>query len=1428
MKLALVLFLATAGTLRVHSVPIDNESSSSLLSSGLEKDLKDFLALVPVQEIQEIVLEYLSNDADFQETLEYLVSKEFTSLVLEIEAMQDVKVFLKYLHDSGLDVYNLLNQLHDFLGLEHYVPITQQIERKITGGLPGLIKDIEAILPLEKIEALYQEKLKSSKEFADLIKHIKSSEFQNTVNTVFKNPKVQDLINKAKAKGVDVKAILDLVTKILGIKFPGLTRFTNLGMQQDIDDFLALIPKQKIQDLVLEYLATDHDFQVTMDYILSNEFRSLVLDIEAIPEVRMFIQYLNNVGLDVYNGLKILHDFLGIDHYVPFSHNYGLLRITGGLPGLIEDIKAILPIHDIQELYEEKLKTSQAFRSLVEQLKSEKSQKIIDIVWANEKFIKLINRAEAKGVDVKAILQLLTDILGIKFPSSRHTRSITMGLNDDLQEFLSLVPKKEIEELVMEYLASDADFQETLEYLLSNDFKNLVLEIEAIKDVKLFIKYLSDAGLDVYTLLNQLHDFLGLDHITPMEFDDSYETLYQVYKITGGLKGLIEDVKAILPLDKIQELYKKKLDTSSEFAALIKKLGSPDFQKIVDLVWTNPKLQELINKAQAKGVDVKAILKLITEILGIKFPSSRAITMGLNDDLKEFLALVPQKEIEALVMEYLTSDADFQEAVEYMLSNDFKNLVLEIEAIKDVKLFIKYLSDAGLDVYTLLNQLHDFLGLDHITPFEFSELDYVSFRITGGLPGLIEDVKAILPLDKVEALYKKKLETSPEFAALIKKISSPEFQKIVDTVWANPRLQELINKAQDKGVDVKAILKLITEILGIHFPSSRSITMGLNDDLKEFLALVPQKEIEALVMEYLSSDADFQEVLEYVLSNDFKNLVLEIEAIKDVKLFIKYLNDVGLDVYTLLNQFHDFLGLDHITPSIVVYGAYKITGGLPGLIEDVKALLPVDKIEALYKKKLETSPEFAALIKKISSTEFQKIVDTVWANPRLQELINKAQAKGVDVKAILKLITEILGIHFPSSRSVTMGLNDDLKEFLALVPQKEIEALVMEYLTSDADFQEVLEYVLSNDFKNLVLEIEAIKDVKLFIKYLNDAGLDVYTLLNQLHDFLGLDHMTPFEFEDLEYITFRITGGLPGLIEDVKALLPVDKIEALYKKKLATSAEFAALIKKISSPEFQKIVDTVWANPRLQELVNKAQAKGVDVKAILKLITEILGIKFPSSRAITMGLNDDLKEFLALVPQKEIEALVMEYLTADADFQEAVEYMLSNDFKNLVLEIEAIKDVKLFIKYLSDAGLDVYTLLNQLHDFLGLDHMTPFEFEDSEYITFRITGGLPGLIEDVKAILPLDKIQTLYKKKLETSTEFAALIKKISSPEFQKIINTVWANPKLQELINKAQSKGVDVKAILQLITEILGIHFPGTQYKSPMFIRSCSGVRGC
>ncbi|XP_033212189.1 uncharacterized protein LOC117169791 [Belonocnema kinseyi] len=1066
-----------------QGVPINGIPSSRLkVLRGLEQDLNEFLALVPAKKIEEIVLNYLSSDEDLQTALEYVISDSFKSLIVEVESIHEVKVFVKYLHESGLDVYTLINQIHDFLGLDHVVPPTQRLGIiKITGGLPGLIADIKAVLPV----------------------------------------------------------------------------------------------------------------------------KSLIVEVESINEVKAFVKYLHESGLDVYTLINQIHDFLGLDHVVPPKQRLGMMKITGGLPGLIADIKAVVPVEKIEALYQEKLVSSKDFATLIQRLGSPECQQIVNTVWGNEKLQELISRAEAKGVDVRAILNLITEILGIKFPTPK-LRSMK-GLTDDLEDFLALIPKEEIEEIVLDYLSSDEDFQAAVEYILSDAFKSLIVEVESINEVKAFFKYLHESGLDVYTLIKQIHDFLGLDHVVPPT------QRLGMMKITGGLPGLIADVKAVLPVEKIEALYQEKLVSSKDFAILIQRLGSPECQQIVDTVWRNEKLQDLISRAEAKGVDVRAILNLITEILGIKFPAPKLRFMkGLTDDLEDFLALIPKEEIEEIVLDYLSSDEDFQAALEYVLSDAFKSLIVEVESINEVKAFFKYLHESGLDVYTLINQIHDFLGLDHVVP-PTQRLGMM--KITGGLPGLIADIKAVLPVEKIEALYQEKLVSSKDFAILIQRLGSPECQQIVDTVWGNEKLQELISRAEAKGVDVRAILNLITEILGIKFPGPKwhlTRQRNLKDDLDDLLELIPNDKILEVALEYLALDEDFQSALEYIISVDFAGFILDVESIEGVCDFLEYLQESGLDIHNFLNKLHESLELEPLYPLLKAVKVARLTGGLPGFLEDIKEILPLKDIVAVYKEKLETSVPLKDLLRRIQSPEFQVMIDVLMENEKLVKLMDEAETRGVDVNIILQTISKILGIKLPSrprallmsTRLVNEDLIADLKEIVDLIPTKKITRIVLRYAVSDKDFQRVMKYMLSDKFHTLIRNVEETPEMKDFLMYFNDIGLDVYRWIKIFHKVIQMDDLKVRS-------SIFFTGGIPSLIKDIREVLPLEKLYALYDEKLANSPAFSEFVERLRSQELQKLINTLSENNEVQRLLDTLDSMGLDVDAIFNLLSDFFGILFP-------------------------------------------------------------------------------------------------------------------------------------------------------------------------------------------------------------------------
>jgi hypothetical protein len=89
---------------------------------------------------------------------------------------------------------------------------------------------------------------------------------------------------------------------------------------------------------------------------------------------------------------------------------------------------------------------------------------------------------------------------------------------------------------------------------------------------------------------------------------------------------------------------------------------------------------------------------------------------------------------------------------------------------------VKFLSDLGVDVYAIINQIHDILGFPPFVPRH-------STRRGVGINGLIEDLLAVLPLEELKALFDLKLETSEYFKALVEGIQSEEFAVSIHCVY---------------------------------------------------------------------------------------------------------------------------------------------------------------------------------------------------------------------------------------------------------------------------------------------------------------------------------------------------------------------------------------------------------------------------------------------------------------------------------------------------------------------------------------------------------------------------------------------------------------------------------------------------------------------
>lgn len=100
-------------------------------------------------------------------------------------------------------------------------------------------------------------------------------------------------------------------------------------------------------------------------------------------------------------------------------------------------------------------------------------------------------------------------------------------------------------------------------------------------------------------------------------------------------------------------------------------------------------------------------------------------------------------------------------------------------------------------------------------------------------------------------------------------------------------------------------------------PKSRKA--DLNDDVNEFVDLVPKAEVKAKIEEYYRNDMDVQHIFEYMHGKEFLELRKNILELADVKDTIQYLNKHGLNIKSVLRKLDHRLSISKIRSTQMAY-----------------------------------------------------------------------------------------------------------------------------------------------------------------------------------------------------------------------------------------------------------------------------------------------------------------------------------------------------------------------------------------------------------------------------------------------------------------------------------------------------------------------------
>lgn len=177
---------------------------------SLETDLQEIAALIPIEDIKAIVVDYNGKDADVQRIVAYLQSDKWAELVATVAANPQYKELKQVLIDAGLPIDAIVQRIHDFIAS------LKPANGKQTRTLRDMVDEIEAIIPMADLIAVLNDKLQNSQDFIDFYLKCAAPETKALVEEVHALPEVQRLEEELKGYGMDLDAALSAIYDFFG------------------------------------------------------------------------------------------------------------------------------------------------------------------------------------------------------------------------------------------------------------------------------------------------------------------------------------------------------------------------------------------------------------------------------------------------------------------------------------------------------------------------------------------------------------------------------------------------------------------------------------------------------------------------------------------------------------------------------------------------------------------------------------------------------------------------------------------------------------------------------------------------------------------------------------------------------------------------------------------------------------------------------------------------------------------------------------------------------------------------------------------------------------------------------------------------------------------------------------------------------------
>ncbi|XP_063701562.1 protein G12-like [Culicoides brevitarsis] len=200
-------------------IPVSTPESTDLLIGTLQMDLYEFVDLVPVHEVNEILERYYISDTSIRKVYDFIGKYNYSFVDTKLTELIEVKRALRFFKRKNINLDEFKQYLYERFG-PHKINITfETIKYSNYSGFYAMVDDILDEIPHDELVTLFFEKMETSNDFSDFLNWIGGEDFEEMKNALRLNKEVQRFVFGLRNNGVDIIKLFNILKNYFGFGF---------------------------------------------------------------------------------------------------------------------------------------------------------------------------------------------------------------------------------------------------------------------------------------------------------------------------------------------------------------------------------------------------------------------------------------------------------------------------------------------------------------------------------------------------------------------------------------------------------------------------------------------------------------------------------------------------------------------------------------------------------------------------------------------------------------------------------------------------------------------------------------------------------------------------------------------------------------------------------------------------------------------------------------------------------------------------------------------------------------------------------------------------------------------------------------------------------------------------------------------------------